>query len=287
MPAGRRSASGYGSASTHARPSAKHREVSASTCGTCSASSRSSRRTVRSSPTTELDPPTDLDLPSNVTPRKVSVRGSRFHWFERVAMPWRMRRDRVDVYHGPFNTLPPRVPMWSGPPMVATIHDVIVTWLDADLDDPFVRYARAVTQRTVDQAAAILTVSEWSRQEIIERFGADPDRVQVTYNGVHPKFLAPVAESAKAAVRAEYADGRNYLFSVGAPLLRKNTWRLIDALAEVHQADPLRHLVLISGVSEPRRSEYRQRAADRGLGDFVRFLPYVSREQLIALYGGR
>ena len=57
--------------------------------------------------------------------------------------------------------------------MVVSLHDVIVTWWEGDLDDSYVRYCRQVTQRVVRQADAIFTVSEWSKQDIIERFGAD------------------------------------------------------------------------------------------------------------------
>ena len=82
--------------------------------------------------------------------------GDRFHAWERVLAPWRMRRDRLDVWHGPYNTLPPRWRAWRGPAMVLTLHDVLVTWWPDDANEPFVRYARAVTQRSVRDAAVIV-----------------------------------------------------------------------------------------------------------------------------------
>ena len=109
--------------------------------------------------------------------------GGRWHTWERLQMPWRMRRDRVAVYHGTYNTLPPRWRLWPGPPMVVSLHDVIVTWWPDDLGDPFVRYARAVTRRVVRDATLILTVSEWSRKEICERFAADPAKVRLSLAG--------------------------------------------------------------------------------------------------------
>jgi hypothetical protein len=81
--------------------------------------------------------------------------GGRFHLWERLQMPWRIRRDRLDVYHGTYNTLPPRWPLWRGPAMVVSLHDLIVTYWPDDLNDPFVAYARKVTPRVVRDAAML------------------------------------------------------------------------------------------------------------------------------------
>jgi len=225
-------------------------------------------------------------LPGNARAVHTDLPGGRLHLWERLQMPWRIRRDRLDVYHGTYNTLPPRWRLWRGPPMVVSLHDVIVTYWPDDLDDPFVRYARAVTPRVVRDAAAILTVSEWSRRDICERFGCDPAKVLLSLNGLHPDILAGAGPGAGAAARARHADGRPYLFAIGASLERKNTGRLIEAfaLARQRRAD-LPHLLLVSGVSK-HADRFRARAAAAGVLDHVRFLPYLTQQELIGLYAG-
>lgn len=230
--------------------------------------------------------PDMLTIPANMRAVRSDLPGGRLHLWERTQMPWRMRRDRVDVYHGTYNTLPPRWRLWPGPPMVVTLHDVIVTWHDDDLDDPFVRYARAVTPRVVRDAAAILTVSEWSKADIVQRFGADPEKIHVSLNGIHPDFLAGAPAGAGAEARARHAEGRPYLFAIGAPLERKNTGRLLEAWARLLAARPdLPHLLLVSGLGD-QADRFRQRAADAGCVERVRFLPYLDRGELIAVYAG-
>ncbi|MHC4852449.1 MAG: glycosyltransferase family 4 protein [Planctomycetota bacterium] len=231
-------------------------------------------------------PPDMPPIPANMVPVRTEIRGARLHTWERVLMPWRLRRDRLSVYHGTYNTLPPEWPLWKGPPMVVSLHDVIVTWWPDDLEDSFVRYARAVTQRVIRQASAILTVSEWSRREILERFDAEPAQVRVFHNGVHPDFLRGAPEGAAAGARQRFAEGRQYLFSVGAPLKRKNTAAMITALGRLAADRGLEHLVLISGIDDRQRPPFREAAERAGIGDQVRFLPYVSREDLIGLYAG-
>ena len=235
----------------------------------------------------ERETPPDLPpIPTNMRPVRAEMRGSRWHTWERMLMPWRLRRDGLSVYHGTYNTLPPRWPIWRGPPMVVSLHDVIVTWWDDDLGDSFVRYARQVTGRVVRQADAILTVSEWSKRDIVERFDADPEKVRVFYNGVHPDFLAGAHDGASERVRKTHAKGRPYLYAIGSPLARKNTGGMIDALGLVHARHPLEHMVLISGLGEDQRGPFLERVERAGLADHVRFLPYVDRAELIDLYAG-
>ncbi|MEZ5963220.1 MAG: glycosyltransferase family 1 protein [Planctomycetota bacterium] len=233
----------------------------------------------------EHERPADLpELPANMEPVRATIRGYRWHLWERLLMPWHMQRDGLSVYHGTYNTLPPR---WRArPPMVVSIHDVIVTWFDDSLDDDYVRYCRKVTTRVVRQAARILTVSEWSRRDIVERFGADPDKVAVFYNGIHPDFLAGAPPGAGDDARQRFAGGQPYLFAIGAPLPRKNTAGMLAALGALHARRPLEHLVLVSGLAEAQRAPFAQAARDAGIAERVRFLPYVDRRDLVALYAG-
>ena len=222
----------------------------------------------------------------NVHPVHTDIPGDRFHAWERILMPWRLRKDKLDVYHGTYNTLPPQWPGWRGPAMVLTLHDVIVTWWSDDQNEPFVRYARAVTNRVVRDAAVILTVSEWSRRDICERFACDPSKVRIAWNGLHPLVLAGAPPGAGDAARARWADGRPYVFAIGAHLQRKNTGRLIDAFGLARQRRPdLPHLLLVSGLGK-NQDHFRERAARAGAIDHVRFLPYLDQSELVAVYGG-
>lgn len=217
---------------------------------------------------------------------RTDLPGDRFHLWERVCMPWRLRRDRLDLYHGTYNTLPPRWRAWPGPQLVVTLHDVIVTWWSDDLDDPYVRYARAITPRVVRDAAAILTVSAWSKRDICTRFDCPPGKVHVAHNGLHPAFEAGAPPGAADDARRRFADGRPYVFAVGAALERKNTGRLLEAWAIVRRQRPdWPHLLLVSGLARGGE-RLRARASAAGVAEHVRFLPYLAQHDLVAAYAG-
>ena len=98
-----------------------------------------------------------------------------------------LRRHPVDVLHVQF-TAPPFAPC----PVVTTIHDLSFE----HLPETFKRRSRAQLQltvrRTARKAALILTLSEFSRRDIIETYAVDPERVIVT-PAAAPTHFKPVA----------------------------------------------------------------------------------------------
>jgi glycosyltransferase involved in cell wall biosynthesis len=110
--------------------------------------------------------------------------------------------------------------------------------------------------------------------------------VRLSLNGLHPDVLAGAPAGAGDAARARFAGGRPYLFAIGAALERKNTGRLLEAWALVRRRRPdWPHLLLVSGLGKSA-DRFRERAAAAGVLEHVRFLPYLSQQDLIAVYAG-
>ena len=92
---------------------------------------------------------------------------------------------RVDVLHVQY-TAPPLAPC----PVVATIHDLSFEHLPETFNRRSRTQLRLTVRRTARNAAQILTLSEFSRRDIIETYGIDPDRVAVTPAAASPHFRA-------------------------------------------------------------------------------------------------
>ncbi|MDP6424972.1 MAG: glycosyltransferase family 1 protein [Planctomycetota bacterium] len=226
------------------------------------------------------------ELPRSAHAKQVTMKGDRFYLWERIRMPWELRRDRVDVYHGTYNTLPPRLIGWGAMPMVVTLHDVIVTWWNEHTEEPYIKYCRGASTRIVREAAKILTVSDWSKQDICERFNVPEQKVEVFHNGIHPDFLVDPHNSVADEARAEFAAGRPYIYCLGAPTPRKNTAGFIDALGLLQQRGHLDVAAVITGVDEQHQADFREQIARLGLEKDVFLYGYITREQMIGLYAG-
>ncbi len=204
-------------------------------------------------------------VPNGVGATVLPVRSTvaRLAW----RLPVALRRMAPSVAH--FQYVVP--PAYRGRAVV-TVHDLSYELLP-ELEDRFDGWAlRRLVPLSIRRAARVMTVSEWSKGDIVARYGVDPERVVVTPNGVDPEFRPD----------GERPDLDPYLLFVGALRARKDPVTALEALALL--PDDLQ-LVM---VGPPKGEQDRVTAAIErlGLGGRVRILGHVSRRRLAALYRG-
>lgn len=90
-------------------------------------------------------------------------------------LPWMVRRHRIDLLHDAGGTSPGRV----GVPRVLTIHDIQPLELPGNFPPLRVEYLRRALPRAVASARRVIVPSAFVRGTIVDRLGADPERVRV------------------------------------------------------------------------------------------------------------
>ena len=180
-------------------------------------------------------------------------------------LPRLLRRLRPDVAHFQY-VLPSGAPSSS----VVTVHDLSFEVKPELVSARDRLLFRALVPRAVRSAARVLTVSEWTKRDLVERYRIDPDRVIVTPNGVDPVFV-PNGPSLN--------DGPAYALFVGALQPRKDPLTALAALALV----PELRLRFVGPEKRDGRSVHRA-AQQLGLADRVEFLGHRSKHDLAALY---
>lgn len=183
------------------------------------------------------------------------------------------------IYHEPNHILKPIDTV-----AVTTIHDLSTIHYPQYHPAERLRYFHRELPRTLARAARILTVSEFSRQDIITTLGVPPERVSVTYNGVHEMFRPAVPA---AAVLAQWGlSYGNYILSVGTREPRKNLLTLLGAFKRLPQRlRRQRPLVLVGTKGWLHEFCESQLDVLERAGEAVR-LGYVPLEALPALYSG-
>lgn len=162
--------------------------------------------------------------------------------------PWRLRvhlrRCRADGYFSPgFN-----VPAWVRMPVITTIHDLIHIHFERECSRAKRAYYRLVQRPVVRDSPVTLTVSEFSRQQIIQWYEVPDSSVVCVGNGVSAEFT-PHGE-------AHHAE-TPYVLYVGNSKPHKNLPTLIKAmsiLVNQHDID----LVLVCRPDSMLRSEIQQ-----------------------------
>ena len=191
-------------------------------------------------------------------------RGPELLW-EQLALPRLLRGGGYDAVHATNCFLPLRRPC----PGVVTIHDLAFEDHPGDFA-PRTRWKyRTLAPRAARSAERVICVSAFTRDDVIARYGAAPERVHV----VHPAAALPLTG-------AEPPPGP-YLLAVGDLRRKKNFARLAEAFALLH-AEGLPHRLVIAGLDSGEREHIVAAAGAAPLE-----LPgYVSDERLDALMRG-
>ena len=146
----------------------------------------------------------------------------------------RRRMAGVDVVHFPFTAPVP----WPTRDTVVAVSLLDVQHLD--LPHMFSRAERLYRRRYYDHAArtahAVVTISGFAKQSIVDRLGIDPDRITVAHLGVEPGDFEP-----------NLGDRERFLFYPARGWAHKNHARLIEAVRLIRADHPDLRLVLTGG----------------------------------------
>jgi glycosyltransferase involved in cell wall biosynthesis len=183
-----------------------------------------------------------------------------------------------DLYHFPNFVLPP---LRRGKAVV-TIHDVSFMRYPQFAEAANLRYLTAKIKDTVRRADAIITISQFSADEIVELLGVPAERVFPIHLGIDASF-APQSEARVAAIRQTYGLERPYLLAVGTIEPRKNLPFIVDVFEQIKGFDG--DLVLAGGPGW-KHGPIFDRIASSPLRDRIRHLVPRDEDDLPAIYGG-
>ncbi len=168
---------------------------------------------------------------------------NKFTW-NMWTLPRYLRKYPVDAYHTQYI-----VPFFVSRKVkiLTHIHDIsfrvypqYINWKDRV-------FLGLLIPRSLRRADRIIAVSEFTKREIIERYGIKESKVAVVLNAVSGDFASyePIASERFAAVRKQYALPETFLLYVGTLQPRKNIPALIRAFALLHTKLPEMKLVIV------------------------------------------
>jgi alpha-1,3-rhamnosyl/mannosyltransferase len=232
------------------------------------------------------------------------VSGSPGTWWEQVRAPRAAARDHLDVWFAPAYSAPLRMHV----PTVVAIHDLSFVahpeWFS--IRDGARR--RWLTGQSAALASAIITISEFSKRELVERLGVPAERVRVIPPGIGAGGLGlgagtagrrpssvgdqrsaaapPKVPSSQAPPRPQPpVPGPRVLF-VGSIFNRRHVVDLIQAFTPIARAHADASLDIVGDNRSYPRQDLRRAIADGRVDAQVRWHEYVTDERLEDLYAG-
>ncbi|HEY2317109.1 MAG TPA: glycosyltransferase family 1 protein [Solirubrobacteraceae bacterium] len=188
--------------------------------------------------------------------------------WEQIALPAQAARLRASLVFSPANLAP-----LAWPRNVIVLHDAAVLREPGAYSRAYRAWHGRAGLACARRAVNVVTVSQFSRRELVELAGFDPARITVIPGGVDAQF-APQADPAPVARRMGLE--RPYVLSIATADRRKNVAKLAPV------AEALRHEGIDLAWAGDRRPYFRAAAAAAG----VRDLGYVADADLPGLYAG-
>jgi glycosyltransferase involved in cell wall biosynthesis len=223
-----------------------------------------------------------VDDASPWVPPRFAVRRVSANPFVRLGfdLSSKLRQDRPDLLHVQFTA-----PLVCPVPVVVSVHDV--SFLEHPQYFPRSRalQLRWSVGRTVRSAAKIITLSDFSRDAIQRAYNLNPDGIVVAPLAAAQEFRPLHIDNAVDAVRSRFQLPAPFILSVGDLQPRKNHIGLIRAFAELVRNFPhLRHRLALAGKDTWFAPKVRQAARESGVSDRIRFLGFVTDQDLLHLY---
>lgn len=133
-------------------------------------------------------------------------------------LPLYCKKYKIDVFFSPENY----IPKLKGIPTICTIHDLNFYHNNQYIgSSSHQRYFMRYFPLNAHRCDKIITVSEYSKQDIINSWSIDESKIEVVYNAAN-KVYYPRDEQTNIATKQKYALGKDYFYFVGAIHKRKN-----------------------------------------------------------------
>jgi glycosyltransferase involved in cell wall biosynthesis len=144
-------------------------------------------------------------------------------WFE-FSIPKILKEINADLFISPDGFLSLKTNIKS----IAVIHDINFMHYPKDFPLLLRLYYRYFFPRFAKKANRIASVSEYSKQDIINQFEINENKIDVVYNGSN-SIYKPISDTEKELTKKKYTSGNNYFLFVGALSPRKNVSNLLLA----------------------------------------------------------
>lgn len=165
---------------------------------------------------------------------------------------------------------------------IITIYDLIPIIYPSFVTPLYAWQSKRYLPDIMKKSSMILSISEYTKEDIIKRYNIDPNKIMVTPLGVSEHFH-PYDNSSVESFRKRYNLKNPFVLFVGALEPKKNIPTVLKSFSRCRKKIPSLHLV-IAGKKSWKYDEIFALVKSLELENSVRFLEYVSYEELPLLY---
>jgi len=198
-----------------------------------------------------------------------------FTLHEQIGLLKQVNTCEADLVHFPFV----QQPIFYRGKVVTTMQDLTTIRFKNPTKNPVIFWVKQqvykwVNKRAAHKSVAIITPSEFVKQDVASYTHANPDKITVTYESAD--IITDPAEPVQDLV------GKKFLMYLGRPLPHKNLDRLIQAFELLQKDRPELYLAL-GGKKDVLYEQIAARAEARGVKNLI-FTGFITEGQLKWMY---
>lgn len=213
--------------------------------------------------------------------KEVNINKSNSFWsFSNV--PIKLNK-HYDLFFNPHNGI--GLPLNGAQKFLTTLHDIIPSKLPNTVSKTYLKIFNKNIYHILNKSNAIITVSNYSKNDISKTFSIDKNKIFVTYLAPS-KIYRPINKIiSKNFLKKTFKIDFNYILYVGSSSPRKNILRLIESFSKIHKKNPTIKLLIV-GANGKSCENYLNRTRQLHLDNNIIFIGFVKKESLPYLYNG-
>ncbi|WP_027632652.1 glycosyltransferase family 4 protein [Clostridium hydrogeniformans] len=207
-----------------------------------------------------------------------SRRHQRF--FEQNYFPNHLKRENIDIFWLPQNGM--GLLGEGANKYVITIHDLIPYTMPETVGRGYLSKFLREMPHIIEKSHGILTVSEWSKNDILKFFPIDENKIHVTPLAANNNYRPLDKVMCKEYLKNNLGIDKEFVLYVGGFSKRKNVKSLVDILDRANVKKD--YLLVLPGSIKDEGQKLLDYVKSKGLERNVIFPGYCSEETLAILY---
>lgn len=238
-----------------------------------------------------LEEDIDIELPRNFEKRVFLPFYKRDDLFrkliwEKFSLPCRVHKDKCDILFSLYQSA--TIIKYLNLKHIVLVHDIIPRLFPEYLNNFRKSFYQAQVEKGIYGAHRILTVSDYTKKDLVEKMNIKPEKIIANSISVDPLYLKEVTENENERVLGKYHLEKGYIYSGGGLEVRKNTDGVLRAYKKLLDQNATIPPLVISGKLMPELAplivDVEKMVQELNLEEKVKILGYVEQRDLPAIY---
>ena len=212
---------------------------------------------------------------------QISARHSTF--YDNIYIPKLLKDKNIDLFHIPQNGI--GFPLETKTDVVVTIHDLIPYLMPETVGKGYLKRFLRDMQRIINECKGIITVSEYSKKDILRFFPQFPkEKIYVTPLATNNTFIPLDKEKCREYLKNFFGIDKKFILYVGGFSSRKNVKSLLKAYKKIKNDLKEYHYLVLLGSMKDDGLKLKKLSYSLGINNDVIFTGYISDETIPVFY---